>query len=81
MADQTKSLRDLLSKKNQRNWGYKQQQAFDRLKAELSSNKVLALYNVDYETILSADTSSYGLGAVLRQGQPNKTLQPIAYVS
>ena len=80
LADQTKPLRDLLSKKNQWQWGQAQQQAFDRLKKELSS-EVLALYNVEYETILSADASSYGLGAVLRQRQPDDTLRPIAYVS
>ena len=31
--------------------------------------------------ILSADASSYGLGAVLRQVQPCGSIKPIAYVS
>lgn len=81
LADQTKPLRDLLSKKNQWSWGHDQQQAFERLKTALSSSEVLALYNAENETILSADASSYGLGAVLRQTQPDGSLRPIAYVS
>ena len=81
LADQTKPLRDLLSKKNQWSWGHDQQQAFERLKTTLSSSEVLALYNAENETILSADASSYGLGAVLRQTQPDGSLRPIAYVS
>ena len=80
LADQTKPLSDLLSKKNQWHWGQAQQQAFDRLKKEFSSEKVLALYNVEYEMILSADASSYGLRALLRQQQPDGTLRSIAYV-
>ena len=81
LTDQTKPLRDLLSNKNQWSWGHDQQQAFERLKTALSSSKVLALYNAKNETILSVDASSYGLGAVLRQTQPDGSLRPIAYVS
>ena len=81
LADHTKPLRDLLSKKNQWSWGHEQQQAFERLKSALSSSEVLALYDVRNETILSADASSYGLGAVLRQTQSDGSLRPIAYVS
>lgn len=41
----------------------------------------MALYDVRNETILSADASSYGLGAVLQQTQSDGSLRPIAYVS
>ena len=81
LAEQTKPLRDLLSKKNQWSWGHKQQQAFERLRNALSSSEVLALYDARNETILSADASSYGLGAVLRQTQQDGSLRPIAYMS
>lgn len=71
LAEKTKPLRDLLSKKNQWLWGDGQQQAFQEIKQELSSRPVLALYNPHRETTISADASSYGLGAVLTQKQPD----------
>ena len=42
---------------------------------------VIAMFDPNQETILSVDTSSFGLGAVLRQQQDNGTLRPIAYIS
>ena len=47
----------------------------------MSSNEILALYNPTLKTIVSADASAYGLGAVLRQCQSNGDLQPVAYSS
>ena len=54
---------------------------------ELSSHPVLALYSPsgpNYETVLtffSFDASSYSLGAVLTQRQPNKGLfRPVVYL-
>ena len=81
MAEKAKPLRDLLSKKNQWSWGDKQQQAFDELKRELSSSPTLALYDPKRETIISADASSYGIGGVLLQKQPDQEWRPIAYAS
>ena len=54
---------------------------FESLQMSLSSSEVLALYDTSHETVLSADASLYGLGAVLRQKQPDGSLRPIAYVS
>ena len=42
---------------------------------------VLAMFDPNRDTILSADASSFGLGAVLRQRQDDGTLRPIAYIS
>ena len=54
---------------------------FAQLNESLTSAPVLALYNSNRETTLSADASSYGLGAVLLQKQPNGELRPVAYAS
>ena len=81
LAEKTKPLRDLLSSKNQWEWGHCQEGAFKAIKKAPSSSEVFALYDPTRETILSADASSYCLGAVLRQKQPNRDLRPIAYIS
>ena len=53
-----------------------------RIKAELSSRSVLVRYSPNYETVVSADVSSNGLGAVLTQRQPDTCLfRPVVYLS
>ena len=81
LSSKTKPLRDLLSKKNQWVWGPSQQQAFADTKADLSSPRILALYNTAAKTKVSADASSFGLGGVLSQEQSNGSWQPISYIS
>ena len=80
MSTVTQPLRDLLQKKNRCTWGPNQQRAFNLVKDKLSKTHVLALYDPNRETTVSADASSYGLGAVLRQ-RTNGTLRPVAYAS
>ena len=80
LAEKTKPLRDLLSK-NQFHWGQAQQESFNKLKDELVSIPVLAYYDPQKTTILSADASSFGLGTVLLQEQDNKEKKPVAYAS
>ena len=41
----------------------------------------MALFEPNRQTIVSADASAYGLGAVLCQKQPDGSLRPNAYVS
>ena len=48
---------------------------------DLASPETLALYSPERETVVSADYSSYGLGAVFLQRQENGKLQPVAYSS
>ena len=78
LADTTQPLRALLSSRNSWTLGPDQQKAFDHVKAELSNPTVLALYSPDAETKISADSSSYGLGAVLLQKNKD-AWRPVAY--
>ena len=81
LAEKTHALRELLMKQNAWIWGQPQKRAFSVLKDELSSNRVLALYNLKRETIVSADASSFGLGSVLLQRQLRGEMRPVAYAS
>ena len=69
LADHMKPLHDLLSSQNQWMWGERQNKAFQEVKAALISSQTLCAFNPTLETIVSADASSFGLGAVLRQRQ------------
>ena len=81
LAEMTKPLRDLLSKKNQWMWGHAQELAFSSIKDALTKSPALVLYDPNLETTISADASLYGLGAVLLQTQANGERRPVAYVS
>ena len=77
LAEITKPLRDLLIKDNHWTWGEPQQRAMDKVKEILVTSPILALFDVNLETILSADASSFGLGAVLLQRQKAGDLKPV----
>ena len=81
MTEMTKPFYDLLSKKNAWVWADSQQQAFDKVKQELSSAPTLALYDSQLEAIVSADASSYSLGAVLTQKQFDGNQRSVVYAS
>ena len=67
LAELTQPLRELLSKTATWSWGPMQEQAFSRVKEELSKDTTLAHYDPEAPTNISADASAYGLGAVLLQ--------------
>ena len=51
------------------------------MKIELTNSPVLAPYNVDAETKITADASAYSLGAVITQKQSSSEWRPVAYAS
>ena len=77
----TQPLRALLVKGTPWTWSESQQTAFDHLKRTLSAHPVLAPYSPDRESTVSADASSFGLGAVLLQTQADGSQRPVSYQS
>ena len=47
----------------------------------LSNTPVLVLYDLNTRTIVSADVSSHGLGALILQEQANGDVKPVSYIS
>ena len=80
IAEMTKPLRNLLSKQSVWLWGADQENAFLKIKEELSSNRILAWYDPNAETKISADASAYGLRAVLLQKHKGQW-KPVVYTS
>ncbi|XP_061906727.1 uncharacterized protein K02A2.6-like isoform X2 [Entelurus aequoreus] len=81
LASYTRPIKDLLCGKNEWCWEAPQEEAFKRLKQELSSTQVLAAYSPTAETCVSADASSFGLGGVLTQQQSDGAWRPIIFIS
>ena len=80
LATITQPMREHLSKKANWHWSVEQQAAFDTTKDELLQPTVLVLYNPKAKTKVSADASSFGLGAVLLQ-QDDRGWHPVAFAS
>ncbi len=76
----TQPLRELLSSKVVWTWGSRQQEAFKNVKEELSKPTVLAKYDPQAPLKVSADSSSFGIGAVLLQ-RSEETWKPVVYAS
>ena len=72
--------RKLLSAKTAWLWGPDQETSFKHLISELTTPKILTFYSQAAPTKISADASSYGLGAVLLQ-LSDSTWHPVAYAS
>ena len=81
LADKTKPLRDLVQKESQWIWGPPQEKAFQEIKSSLTKAPVLALYNPNRETKISADATSFGLGGILLQKQDDESWRPVVFIS
>ena len=79
LAMLSKSLRELLQKNREWHWNAAHQKVFDSIKTEVSSASVLALYNPNHESCVSADASSFSLSAVISLKQSTGNWRPIAY--
>ena len=80
LAELTQPLRQLLSKSSTWVWGPDQDKAFSQVKLELTQPTILTHYNPDAPTKISADASSFGLGAVLLQ-KSKLGWKPVAFAS
>ena len=80
IATISQPLRDLSSKQTPWTWGHSQEVAFQAVKDKLTKPPVLALYDPKAPTKVSADASSYGLGAVLLQ-KLHEGWRPVAFAS
>ena len=80
LADLTQPLRQLLSKKSTWIWGPMQDQAFAKVREELTKPTVLSLYNPQAVIKVCADASSYRLGVVLMQ-KKDDSWRTVAFAS
>lgn len=62
-------------------WSRQCEDAFNKVKALLSTDRVLVPYDSKLPVSLACDASSYGLGAVLSHVMPNGEERPIAFAS
>ena len=79
-AEITEPLRVMLKKDATFDWTQACQEAFDKVKQEITSDRVLAHFDPYAQTIVSTDASGIALGAVLSQIQYGIEV-PIAFAS
>lgn len=81
LASKTEMLRALLKKETKFQWTSAHQSTFEEIKEAVSNIGYLGFFNPKDKTILVADASPGGLGAVLMQENSSKQGRIIAYAS
>ena len=81
LAQINEPLRQLLRKDTSWVWDTPQETSFQEIKAMLTSTSVLAHYDPKAPSIVAADASQYGLGAVLLQKDAQGDRRPICFAS
>ena len=81
LAEINKPLRQLLCKDTAWLWEASQETAFQQVKDMPVSPEILAHYDPDRPTVIAADASSEGIGAVLLQIQDDGRRRPVCYAS
>ncbi|XP_055590370.1 uncharacterized protein K02A2.6-like [Uranotaenia lowii] len=71
----------LLKKDVKFHWSRECQQSFDRFKAILQSDLLLTHFDPSLETIVAADASKSGIGAVIMRRFPDGSLKAIAHAA
>ena len=80
MSSVMKPMTDLLKSDVVWSWDKAQQASFVKMKELLTTTPTLSYYDSTKPTVVSADASSYGIGAVLAQSTDG-ILKPIAFAS
>jgi len=81
LSQMCQSLNEMLKSDRVFLWGPPQEEVLSKIKKVLTEDPVLALFDVKKNTVVSADASSYGLGAVLLQVQDDGQPRPVCYAS
>ncbi|KAK3737846.1 hypothetical protein QZH41_004786 [Actinostola sp. cb2023] len=77
LADKTKAIKELAKKETKWCWGPAQQSAFEETERSLANSPILALYDPNKETKISADASSHEL----LQKQEDNSWKPVTFIS
>ncbi len=74
-------MRECAKEKRLFAWTPAAQNSFEDIKRMLVSSPALAIYDPTLHSVISTDSSDYGLGAVFAQIQSNGTEKPVAFAS
>ena len=81
LAVHTEPLRQLLKKDRVWVWEQPQDNAFYKVKEQLTTTPVQAHHSPHSETVIAADALNMGLGEVLLQVQRDGTRKPVSFIS